>query len=197
MQTHVHWVSDALQPSHPLPPASPLVPSVFPSIRVFSSESALQIKWPKYWSFSFSISLSNEYSGLISFRVDLLLVQRTLKGLHQHHNLKASILWCSVLSNTLQSHGLQHARLPCPSPSPGAHTNSRSLSRWCYAAILSSVVPFSSCLQSFLASGSFQMSQFFTPGSQSIGVSASTSVLPVNTQDWSPLRWTGWISLHS
>ena len=92
-QTHVHWVSDAIQPSHPL--LSPLLPSTFPSIRVFSSESALCIRWPKYWSFSFSISPSNESSGLISFRIDwfgLLAVQGTLKSLLQHHSSKASII---------------------------------------------------------------------------------------------------------
>ena len=97
-QTHVHLVSDAIQPSHPLPPLL-LLPSVFPSIRVFSNESALCIRWPKYWSFSFSISPSNEYSGLISFRIDwfdLLSVQGTLKSLLQHRSSKASILQRSV-----------------------------------------------------------------------------------------------------
>ena len=97
-QTHVHWVGDAIQPSHPL--SSPLLlPSIFPSIRIFSNESALHIKWPKYWSFSFSISPSNEHPGLISFRMDwldLLAVQGTLKSLLQHHSSKASILWHSV-----------------------------------------------------------------------------------------------------
>ena len=93
--------------------------------------------------------------------------------------------------------GLQHARLPCPSPSPGACSNSCPSSRWCHPTISSSVVPFSSCPQSFLASGSFQMSQLLASGGQSIGVSASTSVFPMNTQDWSPLEWTGWISLQS
>ena len=103
----------------------------------------------------------------------------------------------SVVSNSLRPHESQHARPPCPSPTPGVHSNSSPSSQWCYPAISSSVVPFSSCLQSFPASGSFQMSQFFTSGGQSIGVSASTSVLPMNTQDWSPLGWTGWISLQS
>ena len=91
---------------------------------------------------------------------------------------------------------LQHARPPCPSPTPGVHSDSYSLSQWCHITISSSFVPFSSRLQSFPASGSFPMSQFFTAGGQSIGVSASTSVLPMNTQDWSPLGWTGWISLQ-
>ena len=95
---------------------------------------------------------------------------------------------------SLWPHRLQHTRPPCPSATPGVYSNSCPLSRWCHPTISSSVVPFSSCLQSFPASGFFQMSQFFTSGGQSIGVSASTSVLPMNTQDWSPLGWTGWIS---
>ena len=104
---------------------------------------------------------------------------------------------CSVVSNSLWSHGLQHARPPCPSPTPGVYRNSCPLSWWCRPTISSSVVPFSSHLQSFPASGSFPMSQFFVSGSQSTGGSASTSVLLMNTQDWSPLEWTGWISLQS
>ena len=91
---------------------------------------------------------------------------------------------------TLRPHGLQHTRLPCPSPTSGACSNSCLLSQWCYPTILSPVIPFSSCLQSFPASGSFQMSQFFSSHGQSIGVSASTSVLPVNIQDLFPLGWT-------
>ena len=98
---------------------------------------------------------------------------------------------------TLQPHELQHSRPPCPSPTPGVHPNSCPLSRWCHPIISSSVVPFSSCPQSFPASGSFQKSQLFTSGGQSIGVSASASVLPMNTQDWSALGWAGWISLQS
>ena len=104
---------------------------------------------------------------------------------------------CSVVSNSLRPHELQHARPPCPSPVPRVHPNSCPLSQWCHPMISSSVIPFSSCLQCFPASGSFQMSQLFALGGQSIGVSASTSVLPMNTQDWSPLGWTGWISLQS
>ena len=102
----------------------------------------------------------------------------------------------SVISDYLWPHELQHARPPCPSQTPGVYPNPRPLSGWCYPTISSSVVPFSSCPQSFAASGSFQMSQLFTSGGQSIGVSASTSVLPMNTQDWS-LGWTGWMSLQS
>ena len=104
---------------------------------------------------------------------------------------------CSVVSNSLRPHESQHARPPCPSPTPGVCSNSCASSRWCHPTISSSVIPFYSCPQSFPASGSFQMSQLFTSGGQSIGVSASTSVLPMNTQDWSPLRWTCWISLQS
>ena len=92
---------------------------------------------------------------------------------------------------------LQHTRPPCPSPTPGVHPNPRPLGGWCHPTISSSVVSFSSCPQSFPASGSFPVSQLFASGGQSIGVSASTSVLPMNTQDWSPLGWTGWISLQS
>ena len=103
----------------------------------------------------------------------------------------------SVVSDSLQPHELQHARPPCPSPTTGVYPNPCPLSRWCHTTISSSVVPFSSCPQFFQASGSFQMSQLFASGGQSIGVSASTSVLPMNTQDWSPLEWTGWISLQS
>jgi len=103
----------------------------------------------------------------------------------------------SVVSNSLRPHGLQHARPPCPSPTPRAYSNSCLLSQWCHPTISSSVVPSFSCLQSFPASGSFAVSQFFTSGGQSIGASASASVLPMNIQDWFPLGWTGWISLQS
>ena len=98
---------------------------------------------------------------------------------------------------TLQPHGLQHIRLPCPSPTRRACSGSHPSSRWYHPTTSSSVMPFSSCLQSLPASGSFQMSQFFTTGGQRFGVSALASVLPMNTQDWSPFEWTGWISLQS
>ena len=101
------------------------------------------------------------------------------------------------MSNSLQPHGLQHARIPCPSPIPRACSNSCSSSCWCHPTISSSVIPFSSCLQSFPASGSFQMSQFFSSGGQNIGASASASVLPMNIQDLFLLGWTGMISLLS
>ena len=103
----------------------------------------------------------------------------------------------SVVSDSLWPHEPQHARPPCPSPTPGAHPNPCPLSRWCHPTISSSIIPFSSCLQSSPASRSFRMSQLFASGGQSPGVSASASVPPMNTQDWSPLGWTGWISLQS
>ena len=103
----------------------------------------------------------------------------------------------SAMPNYLQLHGLQHSRLPCPSPTPGACSNSCPLSWRCHPTMLSSVVPFSSCLQSFPASESFLMNQFFAPGVQSIEASASASVLPMNSQNWFPLGLTGWISLQS
>ena len=103
---------------------------------------------------------------------------------------------CLIVSDSLQPHELQHARTPCPSPTPGVYSNSCLLSQWYHPTISSSVIPFSSCLQSFPTSRSFQMSQLFASGGQSIGISASTSVLSMNIQDWSPLEWTGWIS-HS
>ena len=103
----------------------------------------------------------------------------------------------SVVSDSLPPHGLQHARPPCPSPTPRVYSDSCPLSQWCHPTISSSVIPFSSCLQSFPASGSFPVSQFFTSVGQSMGASSSTSVLPMNVQDWFPLGWTGWISLQA
>ena len=104
---------------------------------------------------------------------------------------------CSVVSDSLWPHGPQDARPPCLSQTPGVYPNSCPLSQWCHPTISSSAIPFSSCPQSFPASGSFQMSQLFESGGQNIGVSASTWVLPMSTQDWSSLGWTGWISLQS
>ena len=112
------------------------------------------------------------------------------------HSLSHLLFSHSIVSNSLWPHGLQHARLPCPAPIPGACSNACPSSQWCHPTISPSVIPFS-CLQSFPESGSFPMSQFFASGSQSIGVSTSASVLPMNTQDWSPSEWTGWISLQS
>ena len=109
--------------------------------------------------------------------------------------LSSVLFSCSVVFDSLQPHGLQHTRLPCPLPAPGACSNSCQSSRWCHPIFSSSVVPFFSCLQSFPASGAFPVSQFFASGGQSIAVSASASILPMTIQDWLP--WTGWISLLS
>ena len=122
----------------------------------------------------------------------MFIKKRALVGLQ-------SVQFSSVAQScpTLRSHELQHARPPCPSPTCGVHSNSCPSSWWCHPAISSSVIPFSSCPQSLPASESFQMNQLFTWGGQSIGVSALASVFPMNTQDWSPLEWTSWISLQS
>ena len=127
-----------------------------------------------------------------------------LKSYKRHHSINywkqvaPSVQFShSVVSDSLQRHEPQHTRPPCPSPTPGVHPNPCPLSRWCHPANSSSVVPFSSCPQSFPASGSFPMSQLFTSGSQSTGVSASASVLPMNIQGWFPLGWTSLISLLS
>ena len=117
---------------------------------------------------------------------------------HCNHYIYTSVKFSrSVMSNSLWPHGLQHARHPCPSPTLRVYSNSCPLSQWYHPTISSSVVPFSSCLRSFPAPRSFQMSQLFTSGGQTTGVSASASVLPMNIQDWFPLGWTGWISLRS
>ena len=127
------------------------------------------------------------------------LIQPLSAGIHflycKHIQFSLVQLSHSVMSNSLWPHRLQHTRPHCLSPTPRVYPNSSPLSWWCHPTISYSVVPFSSCPQSFPASGSFQMSQLFTSGGQSIGVSASASVLPMNTQDWSPLGWTGWISI--
>ena len=131
---------------------------------------------------------SNAFLMCISMTIHLFLF-----------NMLMTVQFNSVAQTcpTLQPHGLQHARLPCPSPTPRVYSNSSPLCQWCHPTISSCVVPFSSCLQSFQASGSFQMSQFFASGGQNIGISASASVLPMNIRDWFPLGWTGWISLLS
>ena len=122
--------------------------------------------------------------------------RKKARGLdHMHVKQLVSSVTQSCL--TLQPHGLLHSRPPCPSPTPRAYSNPCPLSRWCHSTISSSVISFSSCLQSFPASGSFQMSQLFASGGQSIGVSALASVLPIDIQGWFPLGWTGWISLQS
>ena len=127
-----------------------------------------------------------------------MLVCAVRKGQHLCPSIFSSVQFSRwVMSDSLRPHESQHARPPCPSPSPGVHSNSRPSSPWCHPTMSSSVVPFSSHLQSFPASESFQMSQFFTAGGQSIGVLATTSVLAMNIQDWFPWRWTSWISLQS
>ena len=212
------------KPSHRLWPLV-FLPSVFQSIRVFSTESSFHIRWPKYWSFSFSITPSNEYSRLISFSIDWDSQESSLAPQFKSSQIRCSaffmvqlshpymtagktIAWTvlqfssvqfshSVMSDSWRPHELEHARPPCPSPTPGVYPNSCPLTWQCHPAILSSVVPFFSCSQYLPASGSFPMSQFFTWSGQSIGVSASASFLPMNTQDWSLLGWTDWISLQS
>ena len=124
----------------------------------------------------------------------VLKLQNSYFSSHQFSSVQFSR---SVVSDSLQPHELQHARPPCPSPAPGVHSNSGPSSRWYHPAISFSVIPFSSCPQSLPASESFPMSQPFAWGDQSTGVSALASFLPKNTQDWSPLEWTGWISLQS
>ena len=132
---------------------------------------------------------------MVSLHLQCYLIVMTLY--YMECKLSSVQFSCSVISDSLWPHGLQHTTPPCPSPTPGIYSNSCPLSQWCHPTISSSVVPVSSRLQSFPASGSFQMSQLFPSCGQSIGVSASTSVFPMNTQDWSPLGWTGWISLQS
>jgi len=147
------------------------------------------------WSL-WAASAELEHSGACDLQPEKS-VCRNQRNTPMHRSEDLTQLSCSVVSDSLQPHGLQHARPLCPSPTSGIYPNSCPLSQWCHPTISSSVVPCSSCPQSFPASGSFQMSQLFASGGQSIGVSASKSVLPMNTQDQSPLGWTGWISLQS
>ena len=129
--------------------------------------------------------------------LDSILENRDITFLTKVHIVRSVQFSHSVMSDSLRPHEPQYARPPCPSPTPRVYPNSCPLSQWCHPTTSSSAVPFSSCPQSFPASGSFQMSQLFLPGGLSIGASASSSVLPMNTQDWSPLGWAGWISLQS
>ena len=141
------------------------------------------------WLTSLSLMLSVSILIVTNGRVFIIFMAKFYICMYEYQ------FSCSVLSDSLWPHELQHARPPCPSPTSGAYPNSCPLNWWCLLTISSSVVPFSSCLQSFPASGSFQKSQLFTSDGQSTGVSASTSVLPMNTQDWFPLGWAGWIFL--
>ena len=129
--------------------------------------------------------------------INIIHYANKLKKKNKHNQAQFIQFSRSVVSDSLRPHELQHTRPPCPSPTPGVYPNPCPSNRWSHPTISSSVIPISSCPESFPASGSFQMSQLFSSGGQSIGVSASTSVLPMNTQDWSPLGWTGWISLQS
>ena len=128
------------------------------------------------------------YSPYLTVKIKFFKYQRQFSSVQFSH---------SVVSDVWRLHELQHTRPHCPSPTPGVHPNQCPFSRWCHPTISSSVILFFFCPQFFPASGSFQMSQFLASGGQSIGVSASTSVLPMNTQDWPPLGWTGWISLKA
>ena len=161
----------------------------------------MEVRWPDFlilgslcrWKMSEELYISwnsRQLDNLIDWRFDAFI------HLKIFYLTVVSVQFSrSVLSNSLWPHGLQHARPPCLSPTAGACSNSCPSSWWCHLTISSSVIPFSSCLQSIPASGSFQISQLFASGGQSIGISAS--VLPMNIQDWSPLEWTSWISLQS
>ena len=163
----------------------------------------------KFWQTEFNKTVKSSYTmiklGLFQECKDSSIYRNQSVWQTTLTNWKIKITWslqsvhfsCLVMSESLQPHELQHTRPPCSSPTPGVYSNSCPLSWWCHPTISSSVVPFSSYPQSFPASGSFQMSQLFTWGGQSTGVSASTSVPPMNSQDWSPLGWTGWLSLQS
>ena len=161
------------------------------------------IKYLVYWICPINLTLCEAWEGRVTphRRPDPALLEMiacSLVLLFPGVVLSVSVQFsCSVVSNCLQPQEPQHARPPCPSPTPGVYPNSYPLSRWCHPTISTSVIPFSSCPQSFPASGSLQMSQLLASGGQSTGVSATTSVLPMSIEDWSPLEWTGWISLQS
>ena len=175
---------------------------------LFSSKwkSRNRYKSRKRGTFTYDKSINLENYDSVSYYKRIFKVSKFTIKLWKNYSLfvlvtaskkKISVQFSrSVMSDSLRPHELQHARPPCPSPTAGVHPNPCPLSRWCHPTISSSVIPFS-CPQSFPASGSFQMSQLFASCGQNIGVSASTSVLPMNAQDWSPLGWTGWISLQS
>ena len=147
-----------------------------------------------WWATVQGVTKSRTQLKWLSSSSNSVFMQRIL-SINEHTQFQF-LFSHSVMSDSLQPHETQHARPPCPSPTPRVHPNPCPLCWWCHPTISSSVVPFSSCPQSFPASGSFPMSQLFASGGQSIGVSASASVPPMNTQDWSPLGWTGWISLE-
>ena len=219
-QIHVCWVYNVVQPSHLLCSPSPPALNSFPasgyfqmsqffasggqSIRASASASVLPMNIPG-WFFIGLTDLILQSEGLSKVsnttvqKHQLLGTQTSLWSNAHTYTWLNSFSWVqfshSVLSDSLRPHGSQHARPPCPSPTPGVYSNSCPSSRWCHPAI--SVVPFSSCPQSLPASGSFPISQLFAWSGQSTGNSASASVLLMNTQEWSPLGWTAWISLQS
>ena len=167
------------------------------SHRAFKGLHCLVVKSPTsylMWA-TWTYKLCNR-AWVIHLFVSSSLSIAWLKKYYLPHSAVQSVSSVAQSCLTLQPHGMQHARLPCPSPAPRVYSNSCSLCQWCHPTISSSVIPFS-CLQSFPASGSFQMSQLFASGGQSIGVSASASALPINIQNWFPSGWTGWISLQS
>ena len=159
---------------------------VIHSIKVFGviNKAEVDVYLELSWFFCDPVDVGNLISGSSAFSTSSLYIWKFL--VHKLLKPQSVQFSCSVISNSLQPHGLQHVRLPCPSPTSGVYSISCPLSRWWHPTVSSSVVPFSSCFQSFPALGSFQMSQFFVSGGQSIGVSASTSVLPMNIQDWFP-----------
>ena len=168
-QTHIHWVDGALQPTYPL------LPSSSPALNLSQHQSLFPC-----------VDSSYQVAKVLELHLQSI-------PLNFHGSVQFSH---SVVSNSSRPQETQHAKPPCPSPTARIHSNS-SLSQWCHPTISSSVVPFSSCLPSFPTSGSSQMSHFFASGGQSIAVSASKSVLPMNTQDWYCLGCIGWISLQS
>ena len=185
----------------PLPSPSPFHPSGLSQYTVFECPvSCIELRLVIYFTYGNIMfqcySLKSSHSHLLSQspKVCSLYLCLFCCLAYQFSSVQFS---CSVVSDSLWPHELQHAGPPCPSPTPGVHPNPFPWSPWHHPTISSSVVPFSSCPQSFPASGSYQMSQLFTSGGQRIGVSASISVLPMNTQDWSLLGCTGWISLKS
>ena len=161
------------------------------------TQSWTQLKWLSMQAWRAESATSPRSSSSFSWRIRSRNQNLIARCAHCYWNEFLSSVEFSHSVVSLWPHELQHARPPCPSPAPGVHPNPCPSSRWCHSTISSSVIPFSSCPQYFPAAGSFPVSQLFASGGQSIGVSASTSVLPMNTLDWSPLGWTGWISLQS
>ena len=152
---------------------------------------------PRFFFLHPSLGCKSLWSCLFDYRDIYSHLEASILTVTSYVNFNSVQFSCSVMSNFLWPHESQHTRPPCPSSTPGVHSDSHPSSRWCHSVISSSVVPFSYCPQSLPASGSFPMSQLFTWGGQSIGVSSSASVLPKKSQGWSPSEWTGWISLQS